>query len=241
TAPGYSIANAAGTQIKGLFYGGGFELLGLQLLGFGAVALWTAATITITFIVIRKTVGLRVTEEEEILGLDVSEHGLPSAYADFSIMNVNGAAAGMTPVLPKAAAPVEAAVPVELRTAPTASAGPKMSKVVIMTKQSMFERLKDAMDAIGVTGMTVTQVLGCGMQKGRPEYYRGVEMETSLLPKIEVEIVVCKIPVRTVIEAAKSALYTGHIGDGKIFVYNVESVVKVRTGEEDYDALQDVE
>ena len=117
----------------------------------------------------------------------------------------------------------------------------KMSKVTIVTKQSMFERLKSAMDEIGVTGMTVTQVLGCGMQKGRPEYYRGVEMETSLLPKIEVDIVVCKIPVRTVIDAAKNALYTGHIGDGKIFVYDVEQVVKVRTGEEGYDALQDVE
>ena len=134
------------------------------------------------------------------------------------------------------------AVPVELRTAsrPVAS-DVKMTKVVIVTKQSRFEALKTAMEEIGVTGMTVTQVLGCGMQKGRPEYYRGVAVEMNLLPKIEVEIVVCKIPVRTVIETAKKVLYTGHIGDGKIFVYDVENVVKVRTGEEGYDALQDVE
>lgn len=116
-----------------------------------------------------------------------------------------------------------------------------MSKVSIITKQSMFERLKAAMDEIGVTGMTVTQVPGYGMQKGRLEYYRGVKLETSLLPKIEVEVVVCGIPVRTVIEAAKNALYTGHIGDGKIFVYDVEQVVKVRMGEEGYDALQNAE
>ena len=145
------------------------------------------------------------------------------------------------PAMPASAAPVESAVPVELRSAKAPASDVKMTKIVIVTKQSRFEVLKTALEEIGVTGMTVTQVLGCGMQKGRPEYYRGVAVEMNLLPKIEVEIVVCKIPVRTVIDTAKKALYTGHIGDGKIFVYDVENVVKVRTGEEGYDALQDVE
>ena len=131
--------------------------------------------------------------------------------------------------------------PVPVVVSKSADSKSKMTNIAIITKQSKFEALKAAMDGIGVTGMTVTQVLGCGMQKGRPEYYRGVEMESTLLPKIQVEIVVCKIPVRTVIEAAKNALYTGHIGDGKIFIYDVENVVKVRTGEEGYEALQDVE
>lgn len=244
TAPGYAIANAAGQELQGLFYGGGLELLGLQLLGTGAVALWTAATITVTFLIIRATVGLRVSPEEEIAGLDSVEHGLPSAYADFAPMQqifTAPSAALAAPAAETGVAP-DQAVPVELRTAAKPMASDvKMTKVVIVTKQSRFEVLKTAMEEIGVTGMTVTQVLGCGMQKGRPEYYRGVAVEMNLLPKIEVEIVVCKIPVRTVIETAKKVLYTGHIGDGKIFVYDVENVVKVRTGEEGYDALQDVE
>lgn len=244
TAPGYAIANAAGQELQGLFYGGGLELLGLQLLGTGAVALWTAATITVTFLIIRATVGLRVSPEEEIAGLDSVEHGLPSAYADFAPMQqifTAPSAALAAPAAETGVAP-DQAVPVELRTAAKPMASDvKMTKVVIVTKQSRFEVLKTAMEEIGVTGMTVTQVLGCGMQKGRPEYYRGVAVEMNLLPKIEVEIVVCKIPVRAVIETAKKVLYTGHIGDGKIFVYDVENVVKVRTGEEGYDALQDVE
>ena len=244
TAPGYAIANAAGQELQGLFYGGGLELLGLQLLGTGAVALWTAATITVTFLIIKATVGLRVSPEEEIAGLDSVEHGLPSAYADFAPMQqifTAPSAALAAPAAETGVAP-DQAVPVELRTAAKPMASDvKMTKVVIVTKQSRFEVLKTAMEEIGVTGMTVTQVLGCGMQKGRPEYYRGVAVEMNLLPKIEVEIVVCKIPVRAVIETAKKVLYTGHIGDGKIFVYDVENVVKVRTGEEGYDALQDVE
>ena len=243
TAPGYGIANAAGIQLKGLFYGGGFELMGLQLVGFASVALWTAITITITFLLIKKIFGLRVDPEEEIMGLDATEHGLPSAYADFMPATALMTAVPSEPAaaMPASAAPVEAAVPVELRSAKAPASDVKMTKIVIVTKQSKFEVLKTALEEIGVTGMTVTQVLGCGMQKGRPEYYRGVAVEMNLLPKIEVEIVVCKIPVRTVIETAKKALYTGHIGDGKIFVYDVENVIKVRTGEEGYDALQDVE
>ena len=247
TAPGYSIANAAGTELKGLFYGGGFELLGLQALGFGAVALYTAVAITITFLIIKATVGLRVTEEEELQGLDYMEHGLASAYAGFNIIDVSG---DLTPAAPAAFAPskapekpvsVDEAVPVMLRSSKPVVSDVKITKVEIVTKQGNFEVLKTAMEEIGVTGMTVTQVMGCGMQKGRPEYYRGVAVEMNLLPKVQVEIVVCKIPVSTVIETAKKVLYTGHIGDGKIFVYDVENVVKVRTGEEGYDALQDVE
>lgn len=225
----------------GLFYGGGFTLLGIQIIGVAAILAFTAVTITLSFLAIRATVGLRVSEQEEIVGLDVEEHGLVSAYAGFMPVIGSDVPMGAPAELPGAKpASKDEAVPVaDYSTGSNDKV--KMSKVTIVTKQSMFERLKSAMDEIGVTGMTVTQVLGCGMQKGRPEYYRGVEMETSLLPKIEVDIVVCKIPVRTVIDAAKNALYTGHIGDGKIFVYDVEQVVKVRTGEEGYDALQDVE
>jgi len=240
TAPGYGIANAAGKELTGLFYGGGFELMSLQLLGFASVALWTAVTITITFLIIRKTVGLRVSADEEIAGLDGCEHGLASAYADFPIMEQMLTSAAPAEA-PKAAVAVESAVPVELRTAKAVASDVKISKVVIITKQSRLEVLKTAMEEIGVTGMTVTNVMGCGMQKGRPEYYRGVAVEMNLLPKIEVEIVVCKIPVSVVVETAKKVLYTGHIGDGKIFVYDVENAIKVRTGEEGYDALQDVE
>lgn len=225
----------------GLFYGGGFTLLGIQIIGVAAILAFTAVTITLSFLAIRATVGLRVSGQEEIVGLDVEEHGLVSAYAGFMPVIGSDVPMGAPAELPGARpAAKDEAVPVaDYSTGSNDKV--KMSKVTIVTKQSMFERLKSAMDEIGVTGMTVTQVLGCGMQKGRPEYYRGVEMETSLLPKIEVDIVVCKIPVRTVIDAAKNALYTGHIGDGKIFVYDVEQVVKVRTGEEGYDALQDVE
>ena len=225
----------------GLFYGGGFTLLGIQIIGVAAILAFTAVTITLSFLAIRATVGLRVSEQEEIVGLDVEEHGLVSAYAGFMPVIGSDVPMGAPAELPgaKPAAKDEAVPVADYSTGSNDKV--KMSKVTIVTKQSMFERLKSAMDEIGVTGMTVTQVLGCGMQKVLPEYYRGVEMETSLLPKIEVDIVVCKIPVRTVIDAAKNALYTGHIGDGKIFVYDVEQVVKVRTGEEGYDALQDVE
>lgn len=231
-----------GNQIAGagLFYGGGFKLLGIQLAGTLAIMAYTAVAITLAFLAIKAIAGLRVSREEEIVGLDLEEHGLVSAYADFMPVLGGDIPMGAPVTLPEMPEPKERAVVVEDYSTSTPD-HPKMSKVSIVTKQSMFERLKAAMDEIGVTGMTMTHVLGCGMQKGRPEYYRGVEMETSLLPKIEVDIVVCKIPVSTVIEAAKAALYTGHIGDGKIFVYDVEQVVKVRTGEENYDALQDVE
>ena len=236
TAPGYSIANAAGEEVKGLFYGGGFELLGLQLLGFVAVATWTAVTITILFLVIKSTIGLRASREEEIKGLDITEHGLTSAYAGFEVSttDLQFDASDFEEV---GSAKMEDAVPAVVQK----SAGTddkKITKVEILMKQERFEKLKKAMNEIGVTGMTVTQVLGCGTQKGAPEYYRGVQMEMQLLPKIQVEMVISKVTPMEVIEAARKALYTGHIGDGKIFVYDVEDVVKVRTGETGYDALQ---
>ena len=236
TAPGYSIANAAGEELKGLFYGGGFELLGLQLLGFVAVAAWTAVTITILFLVIKSTIGLRASREEEIKGLDITEHGLTSAYAGFEVSttDLQFDASDFEEV---GSAKMEDAVPAVVQK----SAGTddkKITKVEILMKQERFEKLKKAMNEIGVTGMTVTQVLGCGTQKGAPEYYRGVQMEMQLLPKIQVEMVISKVTPMEVIEAARKALYTGHIGDGKIFVYDIDNVIRVRTGETGYDALQ---
>ena len=226
--------------LKGLFYTGSFRLLGVQLLGITAILAWTTATMTATFLILKKTVGLRVSTEEEIKGLDKTEHGLPSAYADF-VPAVEGLDYGYDgAVAVSGDAPVAEAIPV--RKVPAFDPeGPKFTKVEIICKEPRFEALKNAMMEIGITGMTVSHVLGCGAQKGQPEYYRGVPVEANLLPKIQVDIVVSKVPVRSVIETAKKVLYTGHIGDGKIFVYDVENVVKVRTGEEGYDALQDVE
>ena len=237
--PGYSLANKAGEQISGLFYGGGFECLGLQLLGMICTIAWTVVTITILFFVIKKIFGLRVSAEEEIIGLDKLEHGLDSGYAGFmtpySTEEIAEAAeAGV-------AIPMHEAVPVVAPATTPSSKDAAVHKVVIITRQNKFNALKAAMNSIGVTGMTVINVMGCGMQKGASEYYRGVPVEINLLPKIKVEIVVSKVPVATVVESAKKALYTGHIGDGKIFVYPVENVIKVRTGESGYDALQDEE
>ena len=245
----FATTSAPGNDsVVGLFYGGGFKQLGLQLLGFVSVATWTAVTITIAFLIIKATVGLRVSEEEEIVGLDSCEHGLPSAYAGFSIMDISNTmtmevnentSLGVSDYDTASAAMKEAAVKVE--TAPAAIPATGIYKVVVIAKLARFEVLKKALNDLGVTGMTMTQVMGCGVQKGAGEMYRGVEMDATLLPKVKVEVVVSRIPVATVIEAAKKALYTGHIGDGKIFVYNVDKVVKVRTGEEDFAALQDVE
>ena len=233
-------------SVVGLFYGGGLTQLGIQFVGFGSVAVWTAVTITVTFLIIRALVGLRVSEEEEIVGLDSTEHGLASAYSGFSIMDISNT---MTMdvnentdlgISESAAATVHSSVAVPVVAHPSVSAS-GIHKVVIIAKLSRYDTLKKSLNDLGVTGMTVTQVMGCGVQKGAGEMYRGVEMDATLLPKVKLEVVVSKIPVETVIAAAKKALYTGHIGDGKIFVYSVDKVVKVRTGEEDFDALQDVE
>lgn len=231
----HGLCGAAGTIMVGIFaldggllYGGGFNFVAVQTIGVLAVIAWVGITMAIVFSIIDYTVGLRVSREEEITGLDIEEHGIASSYADFMILPQAEAAV--------AAPSIDQAVPVEYN---TSKVNAKMTKIVVITKQSKFEKLKAAMDQIGITGMTVTNVLGCGMQKGSLEYYRGAPLEINLLPKVKVEIVVCKIPVPIVIDAIKKALYTGHIGDGKIFVYDVENVIKIRTGEEGYDALQD--
>lgn len=241
SAPGFA---SAGIQ-EGIFYGGGFTQLGLQLAGFVTVAAWAALLITITFFVIRATVGLRVSAEEEIEGLDATEHGLPSAYTDFMPAGNRfykavpaGAPITMGDVPVKTAVPVSE-VPSGVKSVrKTAGGDVKFTKISVICRQSKFEDLKEALSGIGVKGITVTQVLGCGVQKGTAEYYRGVPVDFNLLPKTKVEVVVSAVPVDKVIETARQALYTGHIGDGKIFVYDVENVVKVRTGESGYDALQ---
>nr|MCR5107612.1 adenylate cyclase [Lachnospiraceae bacterium] len=249
STPTYSLADSMGNPLLGLFYGGGFKLLGIQLIGMLSTAAYTAVTIWITFSIIKKILGLRVTAEEEITGLDQTEHGLHSAYADFEIQNSYGAEylEGKTDVDISSIEPASYESAVEVKVAPNVDeetmkkGSAKMTKIEILCRERNLERLKNALISLGITGMTVSHVMGCGAQKGQPEYYRGVELEPTLLPKIRIDVVVCVVPVRKVIEVAKKVLYTGHIGDGKIFIYNVENVVKIRTGEEGYDALQDVE
>ena len=228
--------------LKGLFYTGEFKQLGLQLLGFASVAAYAAVMMIITFTVIKKTNGLRTTAEEEILGLDITEHGLPSAYPDFMpSVHKYTTYDDQDVIAVEGDTPEAEAVPVKKMPTFDDGTSPKFTKIEIVCKEAKFDRLKKAMSKIGITGMTVSHVMGYGTQKGKPEYYRGVAVETNLMPKVQVDIVVSKVPVRSVIETAKKALYTGHIGDGKIFVYDVENVVKVRTGEEGFDALQDSE
>ena len=249
SAPGVKDLLASGSMAgTGLFYGGGFKLLGIQLVGFLSVAAWAAITMTLVFLAIKAIFGLRVTEEEEIIGLDAKEHGLETAYAGF-VTNVSGVSgrrselAETVKAMESAETPkakMDEAVPVQVVEGNGGIASDtKLSKVDIICKQSKFEDLKEALNDIGVSGITVTQVLGCGTQKGTAEYYRGVPVEFTLLPKIKVEVIVSAVPVAKVVSAAKEALYTGHIGDGKIFVYDVEEVIKVRTGETGFDALQD--
>lgn len=237
---------AAPAGLDGLLYTGSAKLLGIQFIGFVSVAAYSAVLMSAVFALIRKFNGLRVTSEEELLGLDITEHGLPSAYPDFapSVSKYNGTWAAYAPeegvTVVTGDVPAVEAIPVKaVRTVPDGT--PKFTKVEIICKDSKFDALKSAVSALGITGMTVSHVLGCGIQGGQPEYYRGVKLESNLLPKVQVDIVVSKIPVRSVIETAKRVLYTGHYGDGKIFVYDVENVVKIRTGEEGYDALQDEE
>ncbi len=249
----HGVCGAAGTLMTGLFaldggvfYGGGFHFFGVQCLGVISVIAWVTVSMTIIFKVIDLVIGLRVPAEVEIDGLDYHEHGLASAYAGFSISDVS---TGMeanentdlgedvyeyaTEAQKNAAVSVAASAPLD---SPTG-----MYKVSIIAKHSRYDTLKNALNAIGITGMTVTQVMGCGIQKGAGERYRGVEMDVTVLPKMKIEVIVGNVPIDKVIETAKKALYTGHIGDGKIFVYNVQKVVKVRTGEEDLAALKDVE
>ncbi len=236
-------SDGAGTEWKGLFTGGDAHLLGIQALGVISVIAWVTVTMIIVFQVIKHTIGLRVTEEEEVLGLDSTEHNLANAYSDFMSspersVFLGSMADDLTPVN---TAPVstDEAVPVAYKTSvPANGETPKISKVTILCRQSKFDDLKTALNTIGVSGITVTQVLGCGIQKGAAKMYRGAEIDVVLLPKVKVEVIVSAVPVTAVVDAAKKALYTGNIGDGKIFVYDVENVIKVRTGEEGFAALQ---
>ena len=265
SVPGYSIADSAGNTMTGLFYGGGMKLFGIQFLGFISVAAYTAVAISVTFLLIKITVGLRVSAKAEMVGLDQAEHGLATAYAGFSVMDIDNTmemAINEQTVLSvedkadhrnimgkdmdnsdivrqrKEQEIKAAAIPaVKI----SSSKGTGIHEVIIIARLVKFDELKKALNDLGVTGMTVTQVMGCGIQKGANAYYRGVEMDASLLPKVKVDVVVGAIPVDKVIQVVRDTLYTGNIGDGKIFVYEVEKVVKVRTGEENMAALQDVE
>ena len=244
-----TIATGLFSTSEGLLYGHGFRFFGVQVLGVICVAAWVLVSMTVIFTIIKKTIGLRVTEKEEIDGLDIHEHGLTSAYSGFSIsdptyaeMSVNeNSDLGEDDITMASEAKINAAVKVVKEEPLPAELDSGMHKVSIIVQLAKFETLKKALNDIGVTGMTVTQVMGCGLQKGSGEKYRGAEVDATLLPKVKVEVVVSKIPVDKIIDTATKALYTGHIGDGKIFVYNVAKVVKVRTGEQDYAALQDVE
>lgn len=246
-APGFAIAQdggASGICNTGLFYGGGFELLGKQLIGVLSVGAWTVVTMIIVFQVIKHTIGLRASEQEEILGLDITEHGLISSYADFAPSMGDISMQGYTKddaksVVKVPHVPVDEAVEVRNYSAPSADGTVKMTKVVAIFKQQKLQDFIQAMEAIHITGITVTNVLGCGMQKGQKKYYRGTEIEMNLLPKIKAEIAICAVPVDRVIDSARAALYTGNYGDGKLFIYDIENVIKIRTGEEGYDALQD--
>lgn len=219
-------SDGSGTEGLGLFLGGGVSLLGVQLLGAVAIIAWVAVTMTIVFAVIKKTIGLRVSREEELAGLDVMEHGLESSYAGF--LTQDDAVPGQS---------VPAAVQASAK---ADGAGHPLTKISIVTRRNKLEELTKALHEIGVTGMTISEVLGCGVQKGDVEYYRGVKMDVKLLPKVKIEIVVSEIPVDLVVETARRVLYTGQYGDGKIFVYEVENAVKIRTGEDGIAALQDV-
>lgn len=236
-------SDGAGTDgLKGLFCGGGIELLGTQAIGVVSVIAWVVVTMTVVFLVIKHTIGLRVSREEELLGLDSTEHGLESSYADFMMQAaIQGAStAPAMAKVPEKKVSKEKAVPVQHVSGSGSgmASDVKLTRISILCKQSKFEDLKDALNEIGVMGITVTNVLGCGVQKGSTNVYRGVPVDMTLLPKIKVEVVISKVPVEQVVAAAKNALYTGNIGDGKIFVYDVENVIKVRTGEEGFDALQ---
>lgn len=231
----HGMCGALGTILTGFFatedgllYGGGVEFLGIQCLGVVAVIAWVAIMMTIIFNVIKHTIGLRVSEEEEIKGLDIEEHGLASSYADFMpVLNTVNLGNTITAVPAK----------VEKVPIPAGETDGKLRKVVVIANQNKFEEIKLAMEEIGITGMTVIKAHGCGMQKGNLEYYRGVEMEMKLLPKVKIEIVICEVPLKVVIETLKKVLHTGNIGDGKIFVYDVDNAIKIRTGEEGREAI----
>jgi Amt family ammonium transporter len=235
------------SEANGLFFGGGLSLLGVEAIGIAAVGAFVFAASLLIWFVLKKTIGIRVTLKEEIEGLDIGEHG-NYAYPDFSIVEPIMETDTENGVPAEAARPAsnmvtpEAAIPVvNLRPTDAPRPGAKMTKVTVITNQDKLSNLHAALDRIGITGLTVTNVLGHGMQKGHTEYYRGAPLNIRLLPKVQVDIIVCKVPPEAVIDTVKNVLYTGSVGDGKVFVSDVENVIKVRTGEEGYDALQDNE
>lgn len=219
---------------NGVFYGGGFHQLGVQVLGVVCIVAYTAVAMTIVFTILKHTIGLRVSAEEEIMGLDIAEHDLASAYADFlpisatTMGGVTTETIDVTDLRDKKLAPIIGGAK---------EAGGRYTKLTIMCKEDRFAILKDAMSQIGVTGMTVSHVMGCGTQKGKTGQYRGVKIDMNLLPQLQVDIVVSTVPPELVVEAAKKALYTGEYGDGKIFLYDVENVVRIRTNETGIAAL----
>ncbi|MEE3472134.1 MAG: ammonium transporter [Butyrivibrio hungatei] len=254
--PGYSLVDQNGDQLSGLFYGGGFGLLGRQLGGFAAIACFTVVSMIIVFQLIKHTIGLRASEQEEIIGLDVTEHGLISSYADFAPALTDAGMFGYTKDDAKSvekvekkkgakkpekkpAATVDEAVEVKNYSTPSPDGATKLTNIVVIFKQQKLQQFIEAMEHIDVKGITVTNVLGCGMQNGQTNYYRGAAVEMNLLPKVKAEIAVCAVPVEKVVAAAKAALYTGNYGDGKMFIYDIENVIKIRTGEEGYNALHD--
>ena len=228
---------------NGLFYGGGFELLGVQIIGIVAVGAFVFGASALVWLVIKKTIGIRVTREEEIAGLDIGEHG-NVAYPDFapvaseSELPSNIETIKLDKTAPMAATDTvseDVAIPVVHKE----HAGAKLTKVTIIANQTKFAELQDALDTLGITGLTVTNVFGHGMQKGHQTYFRGAPVDTRLLPKVKIDVVICKIPTKTLVDTIQKILYTGKIGDGKIFIYDVEDVIKIRTNEHGYDALQD--
>ena len=225
------------STVNGLLHGGGFGLLGVQLLGIVAVGAFAFATSSIVWLVLKKTIGIRVSREEELAGLDIGEHG-NIAYPDFAASadsELSVPSDGVVTEIPEGAVPEDVAVPVVHNETP----GAKITKVTILTNQNKFNELQESLEALGVTGITITNVFGHGMQKGHTVSFRGNAVDTKLLPKLKIDIVVCKVPVPTLVKTVQKALYTGNIGDGKMFIYNVEDVIKIRTGEHGYDALQD--
>ncbi len=230
---------------NGLFYGGGFEFLGAQLIGIVAVGAFVFVSSSLVWYVIKKTLGIRVSREEEITGLDIGEHG-NIAYPDFtSVATVSESMNGIESFKSEARSAIAATTTVSEDTAiPVVHKehiGAKMTKVTIITNQAKLSDLQDSLEKLGVTGLTVTNVLGHGMQKGHETYFRGAPVDTRLLPKVKIDVIICKIPTDTLVEAVRKVLYTGKVGDGKIFIYDVEDVIKIRTNEHGYDALQDEE
>ena len=220
-----------GSALAGLFYGGGFKLLGIQALGICCIVAYVVVAMTIVFQIIKHTIGLRVSAEDEIIGMDVAEHGLSSAYADFmsTTPSYNGEVAEEVDL--------KGVKPVDL-TLGTKATG-KYTQVSVICPENKFGALRDTMNAIGVTGMTVTQVMGCGVEKGHLGRYKGVPTSMNLYPKVKVDIVVSTVDPGLVVAEAQKAIGTEHRGSGKIFVSDVEDVMRVRTGETGYDALND--